>query len=416
VTGSILRSFSVLNDNVFFFGNLLLIFFWFRAVFDALVRILKRAIDLTPSDVFFALTPVAPIVRNQMLWSSMSTDLPAALLSFLTVYSFIRQYECRDVPAQFAHFAVSLVTAVFVVTIKLSAIVWVLLPSASLFLTQHADIRRRLVSFLAVAAAFGLVFVIRGYWLSGMPAYPSTLLSLEQLPWTVSNEAARNEMITIIGWARAPGPGFRNAVEGFAWFPSWLSRNIIDLMIWAVLLLISAIAFLISLKQSRLGFRKYFISPLVVALIGIVFWFVSAPAIRFGVAALYTPVFLLGSLAVVNSCEKRLTWQCSFFRSGVALGLFVFVVTFSFRYWVELYDDDTAMVDAYLSRPDTEGYIRLTNEGEAIWVPSEGDRAWNLPLPNTPCNRFRANLQIVRQEDVIVEFRVPRNLNQGAAE
>ncbi|MEM1441466.1 MAG: hypothetical protein AAGF67_03935, partial [Verrucomicrobiota bacterium] len=80
------------------------------------------------------------------------------------------------------------------------------------------------LSFVLALAFFGIIFAVRGYLLSGYPAYPSSFGSID-FSWTVESSQVKGEMRAVRGWARDPGPDWGTALERTDWIGSWWERN-----------------------------------------------------------------------------------------------------------------------------------------------------------------------------------------------
>ncbi len=134
---------------------------------------------------------------------------------------------------------------------------------------------------------------MRNFLLSGCLFFPLEATCLP-VPWRISPEEINSNVYWIKSWARAPGLQPEVVLNSNRWFLPWL-ENILDNpeVVSALVLLCTTFIFM-------LVFRKaYFLFPvwvLVFTLIGLVFWFVSAPDLRFGNGYLWSIV--LTGLAV----------------------------------------------------------------------------------------------------------------------
>jgi hypothetical protein len=123
----------------------------------------------------------------------------------------------------------------------------------------------------------------------------------------------------IKGWARDPGDNWELSLAGWQWLGPWLKRTIFDLRVAVPLLVVFLSGLVLVLKGRRKsgGKKKSWYLLMFPPILALSFWFVSAPAIRFG-----APYFLV--LAIVSmilfcirvskkSLAQFLPWGLSFY-------------------------------------------------------------------------------------------------------
>ncbi len=240
--------------------------------------------------------------------SSPGTDLPVILVIAGIVGMYLNWI--KD-PQSEPHTPVLLFGLIFwSLTVKLSAIPIVIF----IFLLVLPSKKR--VGLIKNGAVFGFLLIlpwmIRNLILSGYPLFPSTAFGWFNFDWKMPIDQVHDEQIAIRGWSRFPriDPNEILAMPLKSWVKIWFLYQTINRRI-----LILAALFLpvlhFSFSGLSFGFRKlskrsgslFTISTLFA---GVLFWFFSAPNIRFGFA------FLLPIIAVCISIF--VIWLGSFFQ------------------------------------------------------------------------------------------------------
>jgi hypothetical protein len=242
------------------------------------------------------------------------------------------------------------------------------------------------VKVLCPAAFAVVVWMARNILLSGYPLYPVPVLPLP-FDWTMTYEAAKSNYDDVVGWARMPGVGYRESLtNGFLyWFKPWLASNLRSnnfLFQAGFPFSISLFCALLAVRFSRNKKTLFF---LVWANCNILYWFLSAPGIRFGGGFFW--VNLAVSLLVLFPTESQ--FDFSLFRNNkVTRSLFYYLSILAIIGIVgrtalstkrSLFTMETAQ-----ALPVQE-YIVKASEPFTVWIPIEGDdRTGNSPLPSAP--------------------------------
>jgi hypothetical protein len=169
--------------------------------------------------------------------------------------------------------------------------------------------RNPILIALCMASSMVIVWLTRGVFLSGCPAYPSTLGCLQDLKWAVSRECTKRLAEVIQGWARLPGPRFSEALNNWNWLHEWMSRNMYLEAGLVVLLLIGTCLLIVAVvrKGSCAVTKKAFLVPALIAFLGAAFWFVSAPDPRFAYGFLFSLGLLVFSQGVLSLQPSQMT-------------------------------------------------------------------------------------------------------------
>jgi hypothetical protein len=172
---------------------------------------------------------------------------------------------------------------------------------------------------MKIGAGFGLFLIlpwmIRNLILSGYPLFPSTAFAWINFDWKMPIDQVYDEQIAIQGWSRFPrmDPNEILAMPLISWAKIWFLYQTINrriLILSAVFLPFLHFVFFGLFRRFReLSKRSGSILAISALFSGIVFWFFSAPNIRFGFAFL---------LPVVAGCISIfIVWLGSFIQTGL---------------------------------------------------------------------------------------------------
>ncbi len=138
------------------------------------------------------------------------------------------------------------------------------------------------VKLVALASLMVLIHAARGYALSGMPFFPSAFAALWSLPYAPNPARVAAEVDIIYSWARLPGVSPAIVLGNWNWLGPWfgtLSTRVLILgAISSILFILTICAWVLSSAQRRLTKLYALYLPL---LLGTLFWFFTAPDVRF---------------------------------------------------------------------------------------------------------------------------------------
>lgn len=322
----------------------------------------------------FAVVPLAVLATYESA-PSLSTDVPAAVLTILSAHFLLRPSPTR------AERRASVALAFFAVTMKLSAAVWLAVVVLAVRVFPPA---------LVVA---GLAWVLRGVTLSGYLLYPAVATRLPFLPWATPPSIAREEVLWVRSWARLPEQRPEEVLAGWQWLGSWAKWTLTRLSILPLELLF--LAGLVAIVLTRLhavgpAAVRSAVLTLGAALASTLFWFWSAPDPRFGYGPLYVLAALplsvaLPGLGLAAWPPRVRTALAAALGAGLAAAAAAFLLS------------GTGFRPAILSPPSTpEPAVKeeRTVDGDVVFVPALDNRCWSAPFPCTPY--FRRDLVILR--------------------
>jgi len=242
--------------------------------------------------------------------------------------------------------------------------------------------RTLLCASLLFSALLLMPWIGRGLILSGYPFYPSTSLSLSA-DWRVPPASANLDAAWVRSWARLPH-GSPIETEGFGWLAPWWKNawgNREGFKAPVLLSLISGLFLIIQGLRPRLPDLSGGLWLLVPSLSGLLFWFLEAPALRFGEAPLWASAATLASCAVY-SLPFRTGGRGRIAALAILVLLSVYCV-YPRTLWTESYRNPLA-VSSFIALPKVTVVPERTDTGLTILVPVEGDQCWETNLLCTP--------------------------------
>ena len=252
--------------------------------------------------------------------ASPTPDLPAQLYAGLVIFLWLDSDGFRAKPLGLEAW-LCLLFGLAAMTTKLSTVTVLILPALVLFRAlQHREWR-----FLTIAIT--TIVIGTGYWwvgnviLTGYLFYPTLtpLADLFSVDWKVPRYLIEQGLFNLADGTKTgySGPTWRV----WAWVPHWfITRPPLEQAMAILLAALPIMAFLGQKNtQNQLSYSRFW--ALITALIGVAFWFLLAPDLRFGAASILLLLLLIyGSLiqriTVFLSTERR-----QFFGYLIAIGL-----------------------------------------------------------------------------------------------
>jgi hypothetical protein len=246
-------------------------------------------------------------------FDSLSSPTPDTAIAIIQIYMFVCLIRFllnhkNTGQVDFELLALMIFFAYFIVTVKISALIFafgvslVLLPFVWRLTRAQYKI---LIQIVCICFLFLCTHLVRGYILSGVPLFPSTVGAIWGLPWAMLPFNVEGEAIWIYSWARLPGALPSEELGNCTLFKPWLanlSRFARVMLLINACLLIANILVLIRTRNFRqnLGLYSLYV-PLLSALI---FWFFTAPDFRFLGAIPILLAALSGLLLFTHLCEQ----------------------------------------------------------------------------------------------------------------
>ena len=356
--------------------------------------------------------------------SAPAADMVVAVIVWIIVALVWEMFEKTEKNTPFRFFLIS-VLAVFLVTVKLSAFPILFIPLI-LLIYRFTFKRIGIVFITGIIVIFP--WILQNYHLSGYFAYPVPQSPEFSVDWSIPQQHVSNEQLMITSWAKVkafPAYGFTaeeiSKMSPSEWFPYWLDiRNqpnklfYLEKLVPKILCFTGIIAFFVctGIYLYRWLWRGksnpgVFIS-LLLSFVGIVFWFFTAPDVRFGMAWLLIPVFLLLSwfLNYIYTLQRKIIVAgcIGLFLLQTSLwGLFFYYSVPSIQgnldYW---YPEAPLIISP--AKALTPEWKTTTINNVSIHLP-EKSGCGNAPLPCTQSSRVNKAIEL-RKNGLEDGFRV----------
>jgi hypothetical protein len=217
--------------------------------------------------------------------------------------------------------------------------------------------------------------------MSGYPLFPATTLAFP-VDWKVPVPVANWYFGGLRSFARMPDVDVADT-RGLAWLRPWLHIAIHDRNSSQVPALISlgGLAIVLGLRLRKKVRPVYpWLWLLVPSLVATVFWFVAAPAFRFGQFAIWTTAGTLGTWGIVSlTSGPRRAELSRIVLAGLAALLIWCLISFG---WKPPYQRLLAS-SGLVPLPKASIVARQTLSGLTVYVPAAGNQCWDAPLPCT---------------------------------
>ena len=241
-------------------------------------------------------------------------------------------------------------------------------------------------------------WILRGYILSGYPAYPSTFGELNVI-WRVPPELVANEARWITSWGRQPVKPPEETLGNWNWLLPKLKKGLSRLPEFILPMGLALFGSAIYLYRKRtipddpalppLSQIIFFLLPPAGAL---TFWFFTSPNIRFvGVSFWWLGA---GALTVSLTGKHLEDWVAA--ASGLFFILLFILYSGVYAFWISPAPDR-----GFISAPGAQTSSYQTLSGLVIQIPVQNDACWDSPLPCTP--NPDPNLSLI----------IPGDLNKG---
>ncbi len=221
-----------------------------------------------------------------------------AMLYFL--YIIVRVIEVSETEAHESktdEYALLAMTAVFTVTIKMSTLPVILVAAVPVYLLIREKKIRKIIIYFVSGFGIALPYFIREYFLSGRLLYPSTAFDIFSPVWKVPSWLAKMDSDYIIAFARGYSSTDAAEYPFSVWIINWLSK----LSMTEKIMFMASICVILLLPVSmilRKKIRGFHIAE-ITCIASFIFWFFSAPLVRYGQGyLLILPVVMVGDVVL----------------------------------------------------------------------------------------------------------------------
>ncbi len=223
--------------------------------------------------------------------------------------------------------------------------------------------------------------------LSGYPLYPLVTFAFP-VDWAIPEDLVRFEMDWVMSWARIPDVELNETLGHMDWFSKWWQATRVQGMEFGLPLLLMGIAVVgvvITMIRRRtwepLRSSMWFLPLIAVA--SIVYWFVTAPDLRFGAFS-----FWILAISMVLITLNRTRHNPRIILPIAGLLMIEALVSISWHPY-------TNVGKGLPPDPETgSGYTTTTtNNGVVVHLPHDG-LCWLLPLPCADLKRLHTDLAL----------------------
>jgi hypothetical protein len=361
----------------------------FASILPSAVR-LVRSESSAPIDWYFTLLFVpATIWGSTSKIVGMNTDLPTSVICLVAAGMLMRALDgSREGPgtgeSESRPIYLVLAMALFslAVTFKISSAVfasvgWSVAAVNLWSVSRKGKLGSKLwVLGLALSAVFVLAWVGRGLILTGYPFFPSTALGIP-VDWKVAAFETQKQAEFARSFARVPEITFEYAY-GWSWLKPWFRELVRERegFLIPLFLMLSGLAAIIRTVQKKGDGHPRWFWLLTPALGGLGFWFLEAPAMRFGEPAMWTAGATLGTIAAVRFLNER-------GKIRFAVGVLVVLTAWAAHprlFWGS-YFRPSVKVHTFLRLPEAKLRGHQTSSGLLVNIPVETNQCWDAPLP-----------------------------------
>ena len=272
------------------------------------------------------------------------------------------------------------------VTFKISSLVfafsgWILACYQLWSLSRHTSRRKWLLaSAVILSAAIVLPWICRGLILTGYPFFPSTAFGIS-VDWKVPAVNAQMQADFARSFARIPDTT-SNAARGWEWLRPWFRDLVREREAFLIPLFFSLAGILVCIfgisREKRNALPRW-LWLLVPSFAGLLFWFLEAPAIRFGEPIIWTAAATLGTFAALRLFDQPIK------KRFVLLALLLMTAWAAHpRLLWSSYFRPSVTVRTFLRLPHAQIIPHRTSSGLTVYTPIETNQCWDAPLPCSP--------------------------------
>ncbi len=340
------------------------------------------------------LTPLVLIAAHSWI-SSYNTDMPTAILVFAattTMFAFLLR-DKSELKSQAYEVIFVLTVLAAGVCVKVSLIffflaaatvtvgVWLFRAWGQRTLAMKTTLKAAMMAALLI-----VTWSIRGIILSGYPAFPSTFAPMS-VSWQVPENLVKWHAHAIQIYARRS-----QELNGWKWLGPWL-RDLERDITMPIVITILGVFILAWIKwtahKPRPGTTATGWLLPITTLVGIICWFLTAPARRFG----FFMFWILAGTFLAMLFHRYAPAERKKLHNIILIVCLVFSVVNIKKFFI------MPPASGWLHpTPTVAANTFRTRSGLLLYTPAEGHRCWDMQLPCTPYPLD--NLQLRRKGDL----------------
>lgn len=350
------------------------------------------------------------VLEQFMSLSSPTPDLISIVLPLYILTNLPKNENHSELNLE--NYFASIILSVYTISVKLSTVPLCIL--ILLLMIRYKFDRKKLSIVISIMFLILLPWLIRNVILSGYLIYPFPAIDIFNFDWKVPLNAVVSEKLSITGWARNPGEGYKEAAQMkfWEWFPIWWSSISKLNRLFIVISFLSPIfIFIYSLfKKVKIDFQTFAI--LFTSWMGAIFWILLAPDIRFGKA--FLGISAISPLFYFNFRIDFFPIKISKTSKQVIL-VFIFIVISVFLINRRTYNRFKSFIrenSALFVRPkkieipQNLEFKKIQMNHLEVFIPAEGDRCYDYKIP---CMLYRNHTLILRGKTLQSGFKYIQN-------
>ncbi|AXX16362.1 LIC_10190 family membrane protein [Leptospira borgpetersenii] len=306
----------------------------------------------------------------------------------------------------------SIILSVYTISVKLATVPICIL--VLLFIIRCKFDGKKLLILISAMFLILLPWLVRNVILSGYLIYPFPTIDLFNFDWKVPLDSVISEKLSITGWARNPGEGYKEAAQMkfWEWFPIWWNKISKLNRLFILISFLSPIFVLIYglFKKARVDFQTFVI--LFTSWAGVIFWILLAPDIRFGKA--FLSVSAISPLFYFDFRINFFPIKISKTSKQIIL-VFIFIVISVFLINRRTYNRCKRFIQensAFFVRPkkieipQNLEFTKIQMNDLEIFLPAKSDRCYDHELP---CMPYKNHNLILRGKTLQSGFKYIQN-------
>lgn len=334
------------------------------------------------------------ILEQFMSLSSPTPDLISIVLPLYILTNLPKNENGIHSKLNLENYFSSIILSVYTISVKLSTIPLCIL--ILLLIIRYKFDGKKLLIVISIIFLILLPWLIRNVILSGYLIYPFSAIDIFNFDWKVPLNAVVSEKLSITGWARNPGEGYKEAAQMkfWEWFPIWWNTISKLNRLFIVISFLSPIfIFIYSLfKKIKIDFQTFAI--LFTSWIGVIFWILLAPDIRFGKA--FLGVSAISPLLYFNFKINFFPIKISKTSKQIIL-VFIFIIISVFLINRRTYNRCKNFIrenSAFFVRPkkieipQNLEFKKIQMNDLEVFIPAEGDRCYDYEIPCMPYKNY----------------------------
>ncbi|KAA1268495.1 hypothetical protein FH589_03115 [Leptospira interrogans] len=334
------------------------------------------------------------ILEQFMSLSSPTPDLISIVLPLYILTNLPKNENGIHSKLNLENYFSSIILSVYTISVKLATIPLCIL--ILLLIIRYKFDGKKLLIVISIIFLILLPWLIRNVILSGYLIYPFSAIDIFNFDWKVPLNAVVSEKLSITGWARNPGEGYKEAAQMkfWEWFPIWWNTISKLNRLFIVISFLSPIfIFIYSLfKKIKIDFQTFAI--LFTSWIGVIFWILLAPDIRFGKA--FLGVSAISLLLYFNFKINFFPIKISKTSKQIIL-VFIFIIVSVFLINRRTYNRCKNFIrenSAFFVRPkkieipQNLEFKKIQMNNLEVFIPAEGDRCYDYEIPCMPYKNY----------------------------